>query len=58
MSLLQETPSLIQVIDSPILPLESERVGKLKGIVLGGILSGIIVLLVISIKLIYKKVIA
>ncbi len=51
MSLLQETP-LIQVIDSPILPLEKDRVGKLKGIVLGGLMGGFIMMFIISIKLI------
>lgn len=38
MSLLQETP-LIQIIDKPILPLEKERTGKLKGAAFGGILG-------------------
>jgi len=38
-SLRKETP-LIQVIDRPILPLEKERLGKGKGIVIGGILFG------------------
>jgi len=35
MSLLRETP-LIQVIDQPVLPLEKERFGKIKGGILGG----------------------
>jgi hypothetical protein len=38
MSLLQETP-LIQVIDRPILPLEIERLGKAKAIILGGLIA-------------------
>lgn len=38
-TLRKETP-LIQVIDTPILPLPKEKLGKLKGILLGGILSG------------------
>jgi hypothetical protein len=37
-TLLQETP-LIQVIDKPVLPLEVNKVGKLKGIVTGFILG-------------------
>jgi uncharacterized protein involved in exopolysaccharide biosynthesis len=38
----RETP-LIQVLDRPILPLKTERVGKLKGMVLGGFLAGFLV---------------
>lgn len=36
-TLLKETP-LIQVIDKPILPLKKQKVGKLKSLVLGGML--------------------
>ncbi len=35
----RDTP-LIQVLDRPILPLKMERVGKLKGIIIGGFLMG------------------
>lgn len=38
----KETP-LIQVIDKPILPLEKERIGKLKGFIFGGLLAGFII---------------
>jgi len=38
-ALLNETP-LIQVIDRPILPLQKEKVGKLKGLLLGGFMAG------------------
>jgi uncharacterized protein involved in exopolysaccharide biosynthesis len=38
-TLRKETP-LIQVIDRPILPLKKERLGKVKGLVLGGFLVG------------------
>jgi hypothetical protein len=38
LTLLKETP-LIQVIDRPVLPLQVKRIGKLKGIIMGGILS-------------------
>lgn len=55
-SLRRETP-LIQIIDQPILPLEKESLGKAKGIILGGLISGfLIVLLLIGIRL-YKEVI-
>ena len=48
-TLRKETP-LIQVIDRPILPLPKERFGKAKGIVLGGILAGFLVILALIIK--------
>lgn len=54
-SLRRETP-LIQIIDQPILPLKKERLGKAKSIVLGGLVSGfLIVLLLICIRM-YKEV--
>lgn len=49
MSLLKETP-LIQVIDQPIYPLEKIKVGKIKGIILGGILSGILICFILIIR--------
>jgi len=48
-TLRKETP-LIQVIDQPILPLPKEKFGKAKGIVLGGILAGFLVILALIIK--------
>lgn len=41
-TLRKETP-LIQVIDAPILPLPKEQFGKTKGIVIGGILAGFLI---------------
>lgn len=38
-TLRRETP-LIQIIDRPILPLKKDKVGKLKGIVIGGFILG------------------
>lgn len=46
MSLLQQTP-LIEVIDRPILPLEKERVSKLKAIVVGGLLAGFLAVIML-----------
>ncbi|SEG18275.1 Wzz/FepE/Etk N-terminal domain-containing protein [Flavobacterium urumqiense] len=43
-TLRKETP-LIQVIDQPILPLKKEKFGKTKGIVMGGVLAGFLVVL-------------
>jgi len=39
MSLMQEQP-LIQVVDRPVYPLKVNRLGKVKGILLGGVLFG------------------
>lgn len=51
-NLRKETP-LIQIIDTPILPLEMTKIGKTKGIVLGVIIAGfLIVTFLISSKLI------
>lgn len=48
-TLRRETP-LIQVIDRPILPLKKERLGKAKGIVLGGILAGFLCIVILMAK--------
>lgn len=53
-SLRKETP-LIQVIDKPILPLEKERLGAFKALILGGILSGFISIIGILILRIFRK---
>lgn len=39
LALRRETP-LIQVIDKPVFPLAIERIGKLKGLIVGGFLAG------------------
>lgn len=44
MNLLQEQP-LIQLVDTPVYPLPVDRVGKAKGIVIGGFLLGFLTLL-------------
>jgi hypothetical protein len=43
-TLRKETP-LIQVIDLPILPLPKEQLGKAKGVLMGGILAGFLIML-------------
>jgi hypothetical protein len=48
-ALRRETP-LIQVLDRPILPLAKERFGKLKGIILGGFLAGILTIIILILK--------
>lgn len=57
MSMAQETP-LIQIVDTPILPLKKERFGKLKGLILGGIIAGLITISCLFIYRFYKKVMA
>jgi hypothetical protein len=52
-TLRKETP-LIQIIDKPILPLAKERFGKAKGILLGGILAGFLVVMGLIVRRILK----
>jgi hypothetical protein len=52
-TLRKETP-LIQVIDQPILPLPNEKFGKVRGILLGGIIAGFLTVLVLIIRRIFK----
>jgi len=40
----RETP-IVQIIDKPIYPLTKDKFGKLKGVVFGGIIGGIIIIL-------------
>lgn len=48
-TLRKETP-LIQVIDSPILPLKKEKFGRLKGLVLGGFLAVFFTVLILIVR--------
>ena len=57
MALRKETP-LIQVIDKPIFPLEKEKVGKLKSLILGGFLAGFLTILYLVFSSLYKKLIS
>ncbi|MCH5719970.1 GumC domain-containing protein [Niabella hibiscisoli] len=52
-SLLKETP-LIQIVDEPILPLDTTRFGKLKGIIIGTFIGGILIVLVLILRKIIK----
>jgi hypothetical protein len=54
-TLRKETP-LIQVIDKPILPLPKENFGKVKGILLGGILAGFFTILGLIVRRILKEI--
>jgi len=56
-NLRKETP-LIQVIDQPILPLEKEKVGRLKSLILGGFLAGFLSVLYLIFGQLYRKLVA
>jgi hypothetical protein len=55
LDLVQQTP-LIQVIDAPIMPLEIERLGKRKGVMLGGFLGGFLIVAWLLAVYFYKRV--
>ena len=55
-TLRKETP-LIQVIDQPILPLKKEQFGKAKGIVLGGVLAGFLIVIFLIIRRVLKQLV-
>ena len=56
-SLRKETP-LVQLIDRPILPLEKDRIGRLKSLVLGGFLAGFLTVLYLVFGQLYRKMVA
>jgi hypothetical protein len=55
-SLRKETP-LIQLIDSPILPLEKDKVGKFKSSIIGAVFGLLISILYLTFEQFYKKMI-
>ena len=56
-SLRKETP-LVQLIDRPILPLEKDKVGRLKSLLLGGFLAGFLTVLYLVFGQLYRKMVA
>ena len=56
-TLRKETP-LIQMIDRPNLPLEKEKFGKLKSVILGGFLAGFLYVLFLIFGRLYKKMLS
>jgi len=54
-SLKKEAP-LIQIIDQPVLPLEKQNFGKIKGLLIGGIIFGFLSIAVLIIRKIIKDV--
>jgi hypothetical protein len=55
LDLAQQTP-LIQVIDIPIMPLEIESFGKMKGIILGGFLGGFLIVAWLLAVYFYRRI--
>ncbi len=55
-NLRKETP-LVQLIDRPILPLEKEKVGRIKSFVLGGFLAGFLTVLFLVFRELYIKLV-
>ena len=53
----KDTP-LVQLIDRPILPLEKEKVGRLKSLILGGFLAGFLTVLYLVSRQLYRKMVA
>ena len=56
-NLRKETP-LVQLIDRPILPLEKDKVGRLKSLVLVGFLAGFLTVLYLVFGQLYRKMVA
>ena len=56
-SLRKETP-LVQLIDRPILPLEKDKVGRLKSLILGSFLAGFLSVLYLVFGQLYRKMVA
>ncbi|MEZ7514297.1 Wzz/FepE/Etk N-terminal domain-containing protein [Flavobacterium frigidarium] len=54
-TLRKDTP-LIQIIDKPILPLPVEKIGKLKGSILGGFFAGFLMILGLIVRKIFKAI--
>jgi hypothetical protein len=55
LAMTQETP-VIQIIDTPILPLDKKKFGKLKGLIIGGLLGGFLTLIFLAIRKVYADV--
>jgi len=47
---LREDVPLIQIIDKPVIPLDNDHLGKLKALILGFLIGGLIIVFVLSIK--------
>lgn len=56
MALMKETP-LIQVVDDPVMPLEIEKTGKVKSIIIGSFLFVFFVVVLMTTRRIYEEII-
>jgi uncharacterized protein involved in exopolysaccharide biosynthesis len=56
-SLRKETP-LVQLIDRPILPLEKDKIGRLRSLILGGFLAGFLIVLYLVFGQLYRNMVA
>lgn len=56
-ALRKETP-LIQVIDKPIMPLKKDKLGKLTGLVIGGLLGGMLILGILTVRRTYRRMLS
>jgi len=54
MSMAQETP-VVQIVDSPILPLNEDKIGKVKGILIGGFLAGFFTVMWLTVRRLYRQ---
>ena len=55
LDLARQTP-LVQIIDTPRLPLEKNRLGKTKGVIIGGLLGGVFIVICLFISLYVKNI--
>lgn len=55
MSMAQETP-IIQIVDTPILPLKQEKLGRFKGGLAGGIFGGFLIVIFLVARRIYRQI--
>jgi len=53
---LRNEKPVIQVLDKPILPLENDKIGKLKAIVIGGFLGGFLACLGLALARLYRQI--
>ena len=53
---LRNEKPVIQVLDSPIIPLENDKISKAKGIIVGGIIGGFLACLVLLLTKLYRQV--
>lgn len=55
MMMMQESP-IIQVVDTPILPLQKERLGRIKGAAAGGFIAGLLAIVWLLFRRLYKEI--